>query len=234
MCTRRAALVAAVVLLLLAAGCGPSASKEDLQRQDAAIAALKVAMDRIDVMRGALPDPADAREVPLAAPLPAEGLETVDARQLDVIFRAAGEGAPEPLLGLSGDTFRSQGVGYLEPDPAPTFASNMNLENRVLALEATKHVVVFRTTEVDMGKIGAVTDKDTFSIERPAVWKGWVFVYAFEDPPRLVAAFPTEATSSERMTVTTQPGKRPSDGALLEDAVFELHRETIRRLTSGD
>ncbi len=224
---------ALATLIIIVAGCGGGPSAETVQRMEAAIAALRPGMDRLAALHAAVPAPADARELPLTAPIPKEGLEVLDFAHLEQILGKPERPDARPQPYLIGAAFQGQHVRYLEPDPDPSFAAALNLENRVASLAKVKHVAVFRATTLDKGEIGGKDAKGNYTIERPARWSGWVFVYAFEDPPRLVTAFPVERQSRDAMTLVVSQGNRPGEHHLLEDAAFMLERETRKRLTEA-
>lgn len=225
--------VCTLVAVLVAPGCG-GPTEEDVQGMAVAIEALRPHMERIAALHTALPAQSSARELPLTTTIPQESLETVDLAHLEAVLGlpARADSAPRQLL--IGEAFQGQHVRYLEPDPEPSFGSIRNVESRVNALAKVKHVAVFLPTLVDKGEVkDAINDKGSYIIERAAHWKGWVFTYAFEDPPRLVAAFPMEARSRDQMTLMVTQGYRPNADALIDDAVFALKRETVARLTEA-
>lgn len=225
------AAYAAIGLIALSA-CG-GASEEDIQQMMAAIEALRPGMDRIAAVHAALPARGAEREVPLKAAIPSEGLETVDLAHLELVLDLPRAPDSEPRHYLVSEAFNGQHISHLTPDPEPNFASALNIRSNVDALATVKHVAVFRPSSVDKGQIGGQDGEGRYVIERGAQWRGWVFVFAFEDPPRLVASLPLEAKSREEMTLVVTEGYRPPDDALLDDAVFVLRRDTLARLTGA-
>lgn len=230
---RAVGIWASVAVVAAGSGCRRGPTEADKQKLAATIEALRPGMARIAALYAALPSAAEAREVPLKAPIAAEGLETVDVANLEAMLgrpTSTGE-APRPFI--VSEALQGQHVGYLEPDHDADFGYVMNVGNRVKALAGVKHVVVFRPSEVDKGKLGGVDGKGAVVIERAASWKGWVFVFAFEDPARLVGAFPMEARSRDELTLVVREGYAPDPEALLDDAVFGLKRASLERITAG-
>jgi hypothetical protein len=225
--------VAATLLLAaacLALGCHPS--EKDIARMNEALAAIAPFKARLAKMHQALPARGSEKSIACEGSIPAEGLETVNLKQLEQLLDKGEADYWERHRLTSGPFFKmyseAQAKRILEEDPAPAGAiGNMRMATEELA--KTKHVVVFRADEIDKGKVGA-RKSDGYSIEREASWKGWVFVFSFTDEPKLAAAFEARATNGKEIHFMKKRGKRPSGEILIGDAVKRLKKGALARL----
>lgn len=219
-----------LALLLPLLACGPSS--EEVAEMKAAQEAMVPFKVRFDEIHTSLPAAGKETEVACTETIGKDGLMTMNLIHLEYSLGKTPADAHE-----SWDRTRfDHGIGHNlreglspRPDAEPSRGALMNLESSARALGEVKHVVVFRPTSVDKGEVAGKTADGSFEIKRPAVWKGWVFAFEFDDDPALVGAFPVEATSREKMTVTTRGGA-PSSEVLIDDAALFLRERVIERL----
>jgi hypothetical protein len=222
-----------VVLVLISTALAACADEQKIAEWRAARAAIEPSRERFAKVLAALPPPGSESEKRCEGAIPAEGLETIEA---GLLAWALGEGAadesqPRVRGTLSSDMFiglRQDFEPMTADDEEPSTGGLINLKRSAEELASVRHLVVLRATEVDEGQIGP-KKAGSYTLERPARWRGWAFVYAF-DGAELRAALPLDATSRDSMTVMVRPGYAPARDELLYDLAIMLRRELLERL----
>lgn len=231
---RGVALALALVLVASVAfpGCGDKPSAKAIENVKSQWAALEPARKRLAAIQAALPAPGKEQEVACPAPVDGDKLAMIGESRLRRLVEggaSADVDRKERYVERNVPFFMPQGEydAVLASGKLTGVANNLRAAKR--DFEALEHLVVYRPTDVVVGKIGAVTGKE-FAIDQLAKWQGWAFVYQNAEPPRLVCAFQVSAETPPDLRLAVEKGHRPGDWQLLEDVSRNVRKSTLARL----
>jgi hypothetical protein len=201
-------LLLSLMTLVAAAACGgvDPEYKADVEKLEGRT---RPWIERFKVIQGAIPAPGSEQEIAVPAGIDTQKILFIDERVLDHLTDK------KPL---EGDAFTeaswlaTMDLHKMIPSSRWDAMKKKKDQNAlhggwdpVNALDASQHLIVARSIVHQEAKVGQRVGANEFVMERPGIWKGWIFVHELSSG-KLVAAFQAESGTSDEVSARQTAG----------------------------